>query len=57
MKRSKGEGICSEPLERVLQEGRLTRESFFEICSDIEKQQASLNSKFFVLYDLYVKAI
>ena len=55
MPRSKGEDICSDILEKVLQEGKLTRESFFEICSDLEKQQISLNKKFFELYDLMLR--
>lgn len=54
MKRGKGEGD-SEPLDKAIEIGKLSREDFFEICKDLEKQQAQSNKRFFELFDLIVR--
>jgi len=55
MKRTEAKVACSETLDKVLQEGKLTREDFFEICSDLEATNSLLNKSFFDLYDLILK--
>ena len=55
MKRTEAKVARSETLDKVLQEGKLTREAFFEICGDLEATNSLLNKSFFDLYDLILK--
>lgn len=54
LKKAKGEGSYFRTLDKALEEGKLTREDFFEICRLREKEHSLPNKKFFELFDLII---
>ena len=54
LKKAKGEDSSFKTLDKAIEEGKLTRENFFEICRSPEKEHILPNKKFFELFDLII---